>query len=235
MNTYFTKEEKGKDVLLFLHGWGCDGSVFAPLASQLNSTNYLVDLWGFGKSDTPLAPWSVVDYAHQLKSFCDKQGLARFSIVCHSFGARVAVVFASMYPNMVQKLLIVGGAGLKRASIKRFCAVAKYKLLKRLAKWGVYKGKLPQGSADYQSASGVMKQTFVKVVNQDLSRYAKKITCPTLLVWGRCDRATPLWMGRKYNRLVRDSALIVLDGDHFVFLQRATQVAMIANAFLEGN
>lgn len=233
MNTYFTKEEKGKDVLLFLHGWGCDGSIFSALASQLNSTNYLIDLWGFGKSDAPLAAWSVADYAHQLKNFCDKQGLTRFSIVCHSFGARVAVVFASLHPNMVSKIVMVGGAGLKRASIKRFFAVAKYKLLKKLSRWGVYKGKLPQGSADYQSSSGVMRQTFVKVVNQDLSRYAKQITCPTLLVWGKSDSATPLWIGQKYNRLIKGSALIVLEGSHFVFLERATQFAMIVKSFLE--
>lgn len=233
MNTYFTKEEKGKKVLLFLHGWGCDGSIFGSVSSQLNATSILIDFWGFGKSDTPPNAWSVCDYAQQLKFFCDQQGLRKFSIVCHSFGARVAVVFASMYPDLVENLLIVGGAGLKRASIKRFVRVAKYKLLKKLKTWRLYSGKLPQGSADYQALDGVMKRTFVKVVNQDLSHYAKRVTCPTLLVWGKSDNATPLWTGKKYRRLIKNSALVVLDGTHFVFLEQAPLFIQIAKSFLE--
>ena len=233
MNTNFTKEEKGKKVLLFLHGWGCDGSIFSGLSSQLNATSILIDFWGFGKSDNPPFAWSVEDYARQLKIFCHQQGLSKFSIICHSFGARVAVVFASLYPNMVESLLIVGGAGLKRVSIKRFVSVTRYKLLKQLKRWGLYKGKLPQGSADYQALDGVMKQTFVKVVNQDLSKFAKRVQCPTLLVWGKSDSATPLWMGKKYRRLIKNSALVVLDGTHFVFLEQSTQFALITKSFLE--
>ena len=111
MYTNFTKEEKGTIVLLFLHGWGCDGSVFQSISKQLNATSYLLDLWGFGASEAPSTAWSVTDYARQLKAFCDSQGLRQFGIVCHSFGARVAVVFAAMYPDMVDRLLITGGAG----------------------------------------------------------------------------------------------------------------------------
>ena len=69
MNTNFTKEEKGENVLLFLHGWGCDGNIFRALSSQLNCTNYLIDFWGFGQSDTPQTAWCVADYAAQLKNF----------------------------------------------------------------------------------------------------------------------------------------------------------------------
>ena len=232
MNTYFTKEEKGEKALLFLHGWGCDGSIFANLSNQINCTNYLIDFWGFGKSDTPIEAWSVSDYAHQLKVFCEERGLERFSIVAHSFGARVAIVFASKYPQMVENLLICGGAGLKRASFKRWLRTRRYKLAKFLSKIGVFRGNLPQGSADYQALDGVMKQTFVKVVNQDLAQFASKVSCPTLLVWGNKDVDTPLWMGKKYNKLIKGSALIVLSGGHFVFLEQSVQFCNVIKCFL---
>lgn len=235
MYTNFTKEEKGTSVLLFLHGWGCDGSVFQSISGQLNATSYLLDLWGFGASEAPSKAWSVTDYARQLKAFCDSQGLRQFGIVCHSFGARVAVVFAAMYPDMVDRLLITGGAGLRRFSVKRWCRVCRYKLAKRLAGWGLYKGDLPKGSADYAILQGAMKQTFVKVVNQDLSRYARRIKCPTLLVWGKDDVDTPLWMGKRYNRLIAKSSLVVLEGSHFAFLSQANRFAMIARYFVEGD
>ena len=235
MNTNFTKEEKGANVLLFLHGWGCDGSVFKSIATQLDCTSYLVDLWGFGKSDLPSEAWCVEQYADQLKRFCDEHGLANFCVVAHSFGARVAIVFASKYPQMVKKLIVCGGAGLKRASIKRWWRVSLYKVAKFLSKIGIFRGKLPQGSTDYQALQGVMKQTFVKVVNQDLSRFARNVGCSTLLVWGKSDVDTPLWMGKRYNKLIKDSALIVLDGSHFVFLERPTQFTNVCKCFLEIN
>ena len=235
MDTYFTKEEKGEKALLFLHGWGCDGSVFAQLASQLNCNNYLIDFWGFGKSDLPNEAWGVEQYADQLKHFCDQQGIKRFCVVAHSFGARVAIVFASKYPDMVEKLLICGGAGLKRESIKRWLRVRRYKLAKRLSKFGIFCKSLPQGSADYQATEGVMRQTFVKVVNQDLSCFARRVACPTLLVWGKSDVDTPLWMGKKYNRLIKRSSLVVLNGGHFVFLQHPAQFCNVVKCFLEIN
>ncbi len=231
MNTYFTKEEKGNKALLFLHGWGCDGAIFKSIATHLNCTSYLIDIWGFGNSDTPPTAWDVVDYARQLKTFCDEQGLTRFSIVAHSFGARVAIVFASKYPQMVENLLICGGAGLKRANIKRWLRVVRYKLAKTLSKFGV-NCRIPQGSADYQALDGVMKATFVKVVNQDLSCFAKCVSCPTLLVWGKRDTETPLWMGKRYNRLIDNSALVTLDGGHFVFCEQQRQFLLIAQSFL---
>ena len=154
------------------------------------------------------------------------------SIIAHSFGARVGVVFASKYPDMVEKLLIVGGAGLRRASIKRFIKVARYKLAKFLSKFGIFCKNLPKGSADYRVLNGTMKGTFVKVVNQNLARYARRICCPTLLVWGKDDHQTPLWMGKKYNKLIANSSLVVLNGGHFVFLEKPMQFALIAKSFL---
>ena len=234
MYTYFTKEEKGKQVLLFLHGWGCDGSVFAPVIYNLSGvTAICVDLWGFGKSQRLNKAWGVVDYCNELKNFCDANGLANFCIVAHSFGGRVALAFASKYPSLVNKLVITGGAGLRRLSIKRAFKVACFKALKLLKKWRLYKGKLPSGSADYRVLDDVMKQTFVKVVRQDLSHYARQIVCPTLLIWGKNDTETPMWMAKKFNRLIKGSALVTLQGGHFAFLQQPVAFAMIVDSFLE--
>lgn len=238
MNTHFTKEEKGDTALLFLHGWGCDGTIFANIAQQVHANSYMIDLWGFGNSDSPPEHgWTVVDYADMLYVWLTDMHLAKLSIVAHSFGARVAVVLASRHVDMVDKLVLVGGAGMRRFSMVRWCRVCWYKL-KKLA---VAINILPQshlankGSIDYINAhSACMHNTFVKVVTQDLSSYASNIVCPTLLVWGNEDTETPLWMAHRYNKLIADSQLIVLDGGHFVFVQHSRQFANIINALLKG-
>ncbi|MCM1043129.1 MAG: alpha/beta hydrolase [Corallococcus sp.] len=234
MYTNFTKEEKDKEVLLFLHGWGCDKSVFDAIIPRLGQTAVAIDLWGFGKSQSPSDEgFTVDDYCRCLKEFCDEQNLKRFSVVAHSFGARVAVAFAAQYPEYVQSMVLTGAAGLRRASLKRSLAVARYKITKLLSKCGLCKVK-SSASADYSALTSVaMKRTFVKVITDDLSRYAKRVKCPVLLVWGKDDNETPLWMAQKYNRLLKNSALIFLEGGHFAFAQNPSAFAAVTDTFLE--
>jgi len=234
MNIFYDKEERNEDVLLFLHGWGCDGNVFAPICRRLRQTCVTIDLWGFGKSKLPQKPMTVEDYADELKKFCDEIGLEKICLVAHSFGARIAVVFAAKYPEKVRGAVLTGAAGLKRFSAKRSLAVLRYKALKMMKKRGLFRGDLPRGSADYAAlSSDVMRRTFVLTVRQDLSRYAKKVQCPTLLFWGDSDSETPLWMGRKYARLVKNSSLCTVQGDHFAFLQNAARFAAAVEVFVE--
>ena len=53
INPFFTKEGDGNDVL-FLHGWGCDGSIFKSSCKLLDGFRLtFVDLWGFGNTPMP--------------------------------------------------------------------------------------------------------------------------------------------------------------------------------------
>lgn len=52
-------------------------------------------------------------------------------------------------------------------------------------------------SPDYLALSESMKETFKKVINQDLEEYLDQIKSSVLLIWGENDTETPLWMGKK--------------------------------------
>ncbi len=238
MNTYFTKEERGTTALLFLHGWGCDGTIFASIASKVEASSYLIDLWGFGKSDSPPCDgWTVGDYAEQLYSWIIDNNIGAVSIVAHSFGARVAVVLASTHPDIVDRLLIVGGAGLRRFSFRRTMKVVWHKVKRVAVKLGLLHPMALSsgGSTDYNAVCGsCMYNTFRQVIGEDLSRHAKRILCPTLLVWGSSDTDTPLWMAHRYNKLIVDSQLVLLEGSHFVFLEQSSVFASIVSALIMG-
>ena len=79
-----------------------------------------------------------------------------------------------------------------------------------------------------------MKQTFVNVVNEDLSIFASKIICETLIVWGEKDKETKLWMARKLNRLIKGSKLKIIDGaGHFCFLDDMQEFLIILDTFIK--
>ena len=66
-------------------------------------------------------------------------------------------------------------------------------------------------SKDYINA-GDKRNTFVKVLDEDLTDLLSKIRVPTLLLWGAEDRETPLWMGRMMHERIRRSKLKIYDG-----------------------
>ena len=79
---------------------------------------------------------------------------------------------------------------------------------------------------------GVMRDVLVNAVNTDLSEEAKKITVPTLLIWGDKDEAVPISEAKKLEKLISDSALIVLNGTHYCYLENLNHVASILENFL---
>ena len=215
---YFQQMGQGEHVVVFLHGWGCDGSIFEPVAKRLaNCRNYLVDFAGFGKTPPPERGYAVADYARELRQFLQEQQLSRVTLVGHSFGCRVAMVLAATYPQLVDRMLLVAPAGLRRFSLKRWWRVHVYKLRKFFAKLTRTPLKNNYGSEDYRNCSPTMQATFVKVVNEDLSTYARRVACPVLIVNGRNDTATPLAHAKRLQRLIADSQLVEIDGDHFAF------------------
>ena len=231
---YFQQYGKGEYAVVYLHGWGCDGSIFTPIVKQLsNYANYVVDFAGFGKSPPPSDDgFCVADYARELHEFLQEQGLQRVTLIGHSFGCRVAMVLAATYPQLVERMLFVAPAGLRKFSFARWCKVARYKVRKFFAK--LTKTPLVQsyGSEDYRNCSPAMQRTFVKVVNEDLSRYAKRVRCQVLIVNGRSDTATPIEHAKKLARLIPNCQLVEIEGDHFAFFYAPTSFANTVKNFV---
>ena len=71
-----------------------------------------------------------------------------------------------------------------------------------------------------------------KTVNQDLSEYAKLIKCSTLLIWGENDEAVPVSEAKELDDLLSDSALIILPGTHYCYLENLNQVVNILYNFI---
>lgn len=230
METYFNETGSGKPIV-YLHGWGCDGKIFAPVTKNLpNYCNFTLDFYGFGKSSPPPASgFTVFDYANQLVEFLNERNLKGVTVVAHSFGCRVAMVVAANNPRLISRMLLFAPAGIRRFSLKRWCKVRIYKL-RKLLRLGV---KKDLGSDDYRSCSAEMKNTFVKVVNQDLSSFAKRVKCKTLVIAAQSDTAVPLKDARRVHKLIAKSDYYTVDGDHFSLFYSPAAFAKIIKLFVE--
>ena len=65
-----------------------------------------------------------------------------------------------------------------------------------------------------------MRNTFINIINEDLTKYYKLIKTNTLIIWGEKDQDTPLKDAVIINKLIRSSALIIYKKrGHFSYLE----------------
>ena len=225
--------DKGKDIIL-LHGWGQNIEMMEPLGNPLSNKYHItiLDFPGFGKSSEPDEVWAVSDYANLVHELVKKLKIKKPTLIGHSFGGRVSIVYASMYE--VDRVVLFGSPcvktkhelTLKEKMLKKAKTIPGMKKAAELAKNYI-------GSVDYKNASPKMRDILVKTVNEDLSAYAKKITVPTLLIWGENDEAIPVEEAKMLEDLLTDGALIVLPGTHYAYLENLNQVINIINSFMQ--
>ena len=241
-NFKYYKYGNSNKILIILPGWGETRKTFDFYINNLKDrfTIYIFDYPNFGNSKFPNSSLTIDDYAKFIKSFIEEKSINKPYILCHSFGCRLAILLVGKYRVLIDRLIIIGGAGIRRKSIKRFFSILKYKLLKKLSiflsnkKKEKYLNNLinKYGSIDYKELNELQRKTFSNIVNTDLRKYIPYIYSPTILIWGENDTSTPLKDAKYMNKRIKDSALITLKkGTHFVYLEYPFYVLNIINNF----
>lgn len=232
ININYIQYGSGSDIVL-LHGWGQNIAMMRPLGDKFQKKYRItiLDFPGFGESDEPTEALTIYDYCEILEELLKKLKIKKTIVIGHSFGGRVAIVYASR--NDTQKLVLFGSPCVRANDSESF----KVKVLKSLKKVpGINKlegfAKKHIGSRDYKNASEVMRKILVNVVNEDLSECAKKIVAPTLLIWGDNDTEAPLEDAKKLEKIIADAGLIVLpNSTHYAYLENLAHVTNILNNF----
>ena len=235
------------DVVLLLHGWGSNITLFDGIVKTLTPAHRVIalDMPGFGKTSEPSEPWCVDDYVDFLIKFIDSLQLKEFSVLVHSFGGRVLFKLNARenIPYVIHKAVLIDSAGImpkktrkQKMSLRIYKtarAVMSTKILHFLYPDAVEDMRKKRGSADYNNATPIMRATLVKVVNEDLEPLISKIHCPTLLIWGDADTATPIADARRMEELIKDAGLVVCEGaGHYSFLEQPVKVHGALKSFL---
>jgi len=232
--------------ILVLHGWGGSSDSWIMVQNILANQGYKViipDFPGFGKSITPLEPWSLSDYTKWMIDFINYLKIERFYLVAHSFGGRIAIKFATQYPEKIKSLILCDSAGIK----------PKPGFKTRLIYWTARIGNAiftPKHLArfrdgaqnffyiflrhkDYVKANGTMKETIKKVLEEDLLPELSQIKVKTLIVWGEDDKLVPVRYAYIFKEKIEDSEIKLLpEIGHSPHLEVPEKLAEIITDFL---
>jgi len=230
-------------VMLMIHGWGDSLHTFDKLIPALVAQRRIVriDLPGFGKSETPKETWNLNNYVMCVKNFVEKMNLRVDTLVGHSLGGRIIIKGEAEGMLTARKNILIASAGVaKRRTVRNVIVriAAKIgKIVLYIPPFIFWRTKLRRKfyariGSDYLDA-GMLRETFLAIIKEDLSRSASKITLPSLLIWGREDTSTPLEEGRRMNDLIKGSILEIVEGaGHFVHQEKSEEVARLINHFV---
>ena len=186
----------------------------------------LHDFAGMGGAEALTEPFSVDDYADWTERAMGELGVREPLVIAHSFGGRVAIKLLAR--GRIPCAVLVGCAGIVRHGVRYKLRVGAYRLAKKLSPRRAEKF----GSADYRGLSPVMRESFKKIVNEDLRKDARSIGRPVLFVCGDRDRETPIKNVRLLHEAVKGSRLVVLHGaGHFAYLDDPLGFRLAAEDF----
>jgi pimeloyl-ACP methyl ester carboxylesterase len=217
---YWQMGDAGSSVIL-LHGG--NGSIefwaynIAALAKQHRV--YAFDMVGAGKSDYPEADYSLTYQAEFLKSFMSAMTIESATLIGNSMGGAVSLQFTRLYPDRVDKLVLVDTMGLGKEINFGIRLITLPVIINRLrpSRWMIpamlksnfYNGRaLPRewielrypvfaipGRNKVVLQLGQSNFTLLGVrrdVYQPIVASLPQITQPTLIIWGERDRIIPV-------------------------------------------
>ncbi len=219
---YWAEGSRGSPVIL-IHGIGEYLEMCWPNIIHLAQQHHVfaVDLPGFGRSDKPAdAPYGYPYFARFIRDFMSGLGLERASLVGHSMGGAVALQVAFTFPEKVDRLVLVGSAGLGREVNLMLRLTSLPVLGEFITRPSLQGSRLVFKSVVYDPALVTdedvqfnyeisvrpgAKQTFLKtlrsignIFGQQLTatgpilEHLPAITQPTLVLWGREDAIIPV-------------------------------------------
>jgi len=102
--------------LLFIHGLTGSQRNWKHLVDALNQDHRVLapDLFGHGASSKMMGDYSLGAHAATLRDLLDLLDIDRVTLVGHSFGGGIAMQFCYLFPERVERLVLVSSGGLGR-------------------------------------------------------------------------------------------------------------------------
>jgi pimeloyl-ACP methyl ester carboxylesterase len=225
---------KSAPAVILIHGFGASLHTWEPWAQALEKDFRVVrfDLPGSGLS----GPDALQDYSDArsmqlINALMDRLQIPKASLVGHSIGGRIAWTFAAHYPQKVEKLVLIAPDGFASPGFEYGVAPevgASLKLMRYILPKPVLRMSLKPAYANPEVLSDALTTRYHELMLAPGSRDAliarmqqttlidpvpwlKKITAPTLLLWGQQDAMIPVANAQDYLRVLAHARLVTFE------------------------
>ena len=234
-----------KPSILLMHGSGLTHIVWS-LHEQFYSANGFnvlsVDLPGHGDSEGPSLK-SIEEISDWIKSLIGTLDIPKIIVVGHSQGTLVGIDFASRYPKLIDKLVLVAGSN-KMPVNKDLIDLAEAgdeKAVLLMMKWGYEGSKAFIGGNPVKkivNSSRAIREILAVDLNacnnyKDGENAIKKINCSTLCIFGDLDKMVSVKVGIKMSEQIKNcETKIISDCGHMIIFEKAFEMRKLVKDFL---
>jgi pimeloyl-ACP methyl ester carboxylesterase len=144
----------------------------------------------------------------------------------YSFGGALASKITVKYPQRVERLFLAAAAVIRKKTTKKSFSEKISKIVKlfyflpyySFFRKAVYKFIIRK--SDYVYTEGIMKQTYLNIIADDISFNLPFIRVPTIIIWGDKDQSVPIEDAHLINEKIKNSKLVIIPGaDHLMHKQ----------------
>ena len=222
--------------VLLLHGSPGSGGVFRRLGSELGTARRTIapDLPGFGGSTTKIPDYSIRAHAGMTLQLLDSLAIERAHVVGFSLGGGVALEMYRADPGRIASLTLLSSIGAQEYEL-----LGEYYLnhaihgLQLFAIWGLLELVPHFGYADDAFLSYSYARNFFDTDQRPLRGILSRYTGPMLVVHGVDDPLVPAAAAEEHHRIVPQSEMVMLDGNHFMTFMEPDRIAPPIEDFLD--
>jgi pimeloyl-ACP methyl ester carboxylesterase len=220
---FYIEKGQGKPLIL-LHGNGDSSDYFRGQIDEFAREFHVIalDTRGHGRTPRGEMPFTIRQFADDLRGFLDVRGIDRANILGFSDGGNIAMIFAMRYPERVDRL-ILNGANLNTAGVKRIVQVP-IELGYRIARKKADKSDSARKNAE-------MLGLMVNDPNVD-PKELSAIRAKTLVIAGTRDLIKAS-QTRQIAAGIPDAELVWIKGDHFIARKNPGDYNRAVLAFLQ--
>jgi len=201
-----------------------------------------IDLPGHGNSEGPSLK-SIEEISDWVKQLINKVNISKINFIGHSQGCLVGIDFASRYPNLIDKLVLVAGSYKLPVNqdLIDLAEAGDEKSVLLMMKWGYEGSKAFIGGNPVKKIINSTREireilaVDLNVCNnyKDGKESLEKINCPTLCIFGDLDKMVPLEVGNKMASMIKNSEKkIINDCGHMIIFEKAFEMRKIVKEFL---
>lgn len=241
------------DPLVLLHATLHDRSDYDDVVHRFAKTQRVIALdWpGHGNSPLPSSgrPLSAGMFADVVQEFVDALDLDHVTVIGNSVGGYAACRLAATRPDRIKAIVTVNGAGFTptNAAVRAYCrALGKPNVVRHLLPALVRAYMRAQSPHDEAIVERVAARARSNVGAQvaasmwrsfgtseiDLTSYPERVTCPTLIVWGRKDLSIPTAWARRAHQAIAGSQFVFMDTGHVAFSSDPKGFLAVVSPFL---
>jgi pimeloyl-[acyl-carrier protein] methyl ester esterase len=253
MTLFLERHGHGRPVV-FLHGWGFNGSVWDQFLPELPTawSKLVFDLPGFGRS-----PWTGDDYALDIVSEALADQAPPGAIwIGWSLGGLIAIKVAHRFPEKVSALVLLAANphftsdpdwphGVSPTAFEEFSGLASTNPDDALSH---FTGLVAQGGQEAKQVARILRDSLTRfglpsrqallgglrlLADSDLRPALAQVHCPTLCILGQADGLVPASLEETLVKLSRHIQAAVIPGAaHAPFLSHPAQTARLVQEFL---